>query len=60
MRIQDTEDYRQYLSLLGVCSAGCQDRHCGLIDNGCGLPRDEEILCGESGTPVSTGRHAPE
>lgn len=38
MRIQSTDDYRDYLSLLGRCTAGCEGTHTGLIDNGCGLP----------------------
>lgn len=38
MRIQSTDDYREYLSRLGTCTAGCEGKHSGLVDSGCGFP----------------------
>jgi hypothetical protein len=38
MRIQNTDDYREYLSRLGMCTAGCEGKHSGLVDDGCGFP----------------------
>lgn len=38
MRIQNTDDYREYLNLLSACTCGCCTvRHCGKAAGGCGI-----------------------